>query len=79
MTLVLVIDQAFPSNGWERAPSVFIMKAMLIVKESLLTTSLHFILATFLTDLCLVVSTNNALLDGGRPGDTFQYFLPPGP
>ena len=55
------------------------MKAMLCVKESLLTPSLHFILATFLSGLCLVVNKSNALLDGGTPGGTLQSFLPPGP
>ena len=78
MTLALGIDQACISDGSERETRVVTMKAMLCVKESLLSSSLHFILVTFLTDLCLVVNMNNALLDGGMPEDTLQSFLPPG-
>ena len=54
------------------------MQAILCIKEPLLTTSLHFILATLLIDLCSFVEKNNALFDDGTPGDKLVSFLPPG-
>ena len=77
MMLALVVGQGciHDTCSYEKAARVVTMQDILCIKESLLTTSLHFILATLLlTSACLL--RRATVFDGDTPGDTLLSLDP---